>query len=157
MVYPLDPCSCLRTGTWLSSPTVSKSVRRREMRRVVNSTSETTAKAISLDYIIHLKTAHQGFIDAHHTTSIVKLAAIVWRGEQRHELSFGEEFITVFDYLMRPAYQIHVMAIEELRHDVWTERKRDSSVIFAPTLEQRDIGNVRSCDKNRLMRPVKSI
>lgn len=69
----------------------------------------------------YLETAHQRFVNAHHSAGIVEFATVVWRREKRDELPLGEEFITVFDHLMRPAYEIHIMTIQELRHDVWTE------------------------------------
>lgn len=42
-------------------------------------------------------------------TRIVKLAAVVGRREECHELTLGEEFVPIFDHLVGSAYQIKVM------------------------------------------------
>lgn len=40
---------------------------------------------------------------------------------------------------MRSAYEIHVVTIQELWYDIWTECERDTSIIFTPTLKQQAI------------------
>ena len=43
----------------------------------------------------HLERAHQGLINSHHGTGIVKLAAIVGRREHRHQLPLGKELVAI--------------------------------------------------------------
>jgi len=81
----------------------------------------------------NLEGTQQTLIDAHHSTGIVKLAAVVGRAEERDQLALGEELVTVFDYLVSSANQIHVVLLEESRDDVGTKSKRDTTVVFAPT------------------------
>lgn len=90
--------------------------------------------------INHLKTAHQCLVNAHHATSVVEFPAIVGRGKQCDQLTLGKKLVPVLDHLMRSAYQIHIVTIQELGHDVRTKCERDTSVIFAPTLKQRRCG-----------------
>lgn len=44
----------------------------------------------------YLERAHQRFIDAHHCSCIIELAAVIWRGKQCHQLPFRKEFIPIF-------------------------------------------------------------
>lgn len=80
----------------------------------------------------NLEGAEQAFVHAHHGTRIVKLPAVVWRAEQGHELTLGEELVTILDDLVGTADQVHVMLLEEARHHVRSKGKADTSVIFAP-------------------------
>jgi hypothetical protein len=80
----------------------------------------------------YLEGAEQTFVYAHHCTSVVKLAAIVGGAEQRHQLSFGEEFVAIFHYLMGAADQVHVMFLQEPRDDIGSKCERDSTIIFTP-------------------------
>ena len=43
----------------------------------------------------HLERTEERFVHVHHGTSIVKLAAVVRRRENRHELPIREELITI--------------------------------------------------------------
>ncbi len=54
-----------------------------------------TALAESCD----LEGAHQGLVDAHHSSSVVELSAVIRRREQRDQLAFGEELVTVLHHL----------------------------------------------------------
>lgn len=153
MVYRFDLCSFLHTDTSLSFPMASRSAKTKQNERQVRRdnydccVNEQERRGKIRFPANHLKTAHKGFVDAHHSASIVELAAIVRRGEQCNELSFGEKFVTVLDDLMRSAYQIHVVTIQELRHNIWTECKRYSSVVLAPTLSK----NASNYDKRTLI------
>jgi hypothetical protein len=51
----------------------------------------------------HLERTEERFVHAHDGTRVVKLAAVVRRREDRDELAFREEFITVLDDLNSPA------------------------------------------------------
>lgn len=80
----------------------------------------------------NLERAKQTLVHAHHSTRVVELSTIVWRTKQGHELTLGEEFVSIFNDLMSPADQIHVMLLKEARHHVRAEREADTSVVFAP-------------------------
>lgn len=136
MVYLLDPCSFLHIGILPSSLMVLRSAKRCgaiNLECCINDTEDERKEKNSL--VNHLETAHQRFVNTHHSAGIVEFTTVIWRGEKCDELSLGEKFIAIFNHLMRPAYEIHIVTIQELRHDVWTECERDSSVVFAPTLE----------------------
>lgn len=51
---------------------------------------------ISFNY---LEGAHECLIDAHHGAGVVKLAAIVWGGEKRHQLPLRKEFVSILHHL----------------------------------------------------------
>jgi hypothetical protein len=46
-----------------------------------------------------------------------------------HKLQ-GHHGSLVETHLMCPANQIHVMLLQETRHDIWTKSKRYSSIVF---------------------------
>lgn len=81
----------------------------------------------------NLERAKQTLVHAHHSSRVVKLSAVVWCTEQGHELTLGEELVSIFNDLMSPADQIHVMFLEETRHNVRAKCEADTSVIFAPS------------------------
>jgi len=80
----------------------------------------------------NLERAKKAFVDAHHGTSIVKLATIVGRTKERDELTLGEELVAILNDLMGTADEIHVVFLEEPGYDVWSESERDTAVILAP-------------------------
>lgn len=84
----------------------------------------------------YLERTQQALIHAHHCPGIIKLAAVVWCAEKRDELTFREEFVTIFDDLVSSADQIHVMFLQEPGDNVGPEGERDAAVVFAPA---RDI------------------
>lgn len=61
----------------------------------------------------HLEGAEQTFINAHHRSSIIKFTAVVRCTEQCHQLALGEELISVLHDLVRTAYQVHIMFLQE--------------------------------------------
>ena len=79
-----------------------------------------------------LKAAQQTLVDAHHSAGIVEFAAVVRGGEQGDELSLAKELVAILDDLMRAAYQIHVMLLQEAGDDVRAEGEGDAAVVFAP-------------------------
>ena len=54
-------------------------------------------------------------------------------GEERDELSLGEEFISILDDLMCSTNEIHVVFLQETRNDVGTESKRNSTIVLGPS------------------------
>ena len=80
----------------------------------------------------NLERAQQTLIHTHHRPSVVELAAIIGRGEKRDELTLGEELVAVLDDLMRAAYQVHVVLLQEARHHVRAEGEGDAAVVLAP-------------------------
>lgn len=61
------------------------------------------------------------------------LTAIIGGAEQRDQLSFGEKFVTVFDYLMRPANQIEIVLVQKFADHFGAECETDASVVLTPT------------------------
>lgn len=55
----------------------------------------------------YLEGAHQGFVDAHHATCVVKLPAIIWSGEKCDQLAFGKELVSVLHNLCRYTRRYH--------------------------------------------------
>ena len=81
----------------------------------------------------NLERAEQTLVDAHHCTGVVELSTVVRRGEQRDELPLREELISILHNLMRTADEIHVVLLQETRHDIRTKREANSAVVFAPS------------------------
>lgn len=81
----------------------------------------------------YLERAQEAFIDTHHGSSIIKLATIIWRAEQRDKLSFGEELVTILDYLVGTADQVHVVLLQEPRDDIGAECEGNTSIVFTPS------------------------
>ena len=79
-----------------------------------------------------LERAQQTLIHTHHSPSVVELAAVVWCREQRDELALAKELVPVLDDLMRTAYQVHIVLLQEAGHDVWAEGEGNTSIVFAP-------------------------
>ena len=50
-------------------------------------------------YLENLERAHEGLVDRHHGTRVIELAAIVGRREERDQLPFREELVTVLNHL----------------------------------------------------------
>lgn len=66
-----------------------------------------------LSWLQNLEAAHESIVDGHHGAGIVELSAVVRRGEECNELTLSEEFVAVFNDLMRAANQIYVMFLSE--------------------------------------------
>lgn len=79
-----------------------------------------------------LEGAQETLIDRHHGTSIVELATVVGSREECDQLAFGEELISVLHDLMRTAYQVHVMLLQESRNDVRAEGEGNTAIVFTP-------------------------
>jgi hypothetical protein len=80
----------------------------------------------------NLERAKKALVDAHHSTSIVKLAAVVGSAEKRNELTLGKELISILDDLMGTADEVHVVFLQEARHYIRTKGERDTTVVLAP-------------------------
>lgn len=61
----------------------------------------------------NLEGTQQTLVDTHHGTGIVKLSTVVGGTEQSYQLALGEELISVLDYLVGSADQVHVMFLQE--------------------------------------------
>lgn len=81
----------------------------------------------------NLERTQQTLIHTHHGTCIIKLAAVIRSAEQGHKLSFAKELVAVLHNLMCATDQIHVVLLEESRHNIRAESERHSTIIFAPT------------------------
>ena len=68
-----------------------------------------------------LEGAHQRVVDGHHRAGVVKLAAVVGGGEDRHQLPLGEELVAVLDHLVRAAHEVEVVLVEKGGDDVGAE------------------------------------
>lgn len=80
----------------------------------------------------YLERTKQGLIDAHHRTSIVKLATIVWRAENSDELSLGEKLVPLLHDLMRPYDELEVVLLQEAGDDVSSKREGNAAVVLSP-------------------------
>ena len=83
----------------------------------------------------NLKAAHKSLINAHHCTRVVKLAAIVRCAEKGNKLATLEEFVAVFDDLMRAADQVDVMLLVKLSHHLLAKCKGDPAIVVAICLD----------------------
>lgn len=100
--------------TFAFSRLASKSVGRREINKLFKIDEVVGAVA-------YLERTQQALINAHHGTGVVELSAVVWRREQRNQLSLREELVAVLNDLVSAAYQVHVVLLEESRDDIWAE------------------------------------
>lgn len=80
----------------------------------------------------HLERAQETLIDTHHGTRVVEFTTVVRRAEQRHQLALREELVPILHNLVRTAYQVHVVFLQEARHHVRAKGERDATVVFAP-------------------------
>lgn len=94
--------SPLRTGTWLFFLTASGSERKDEVRWWIHEMhiNQDSCYDTTKQWVLYLKGAHKGLVHAHHAACVVKLPAVVWGREQRHQLSFGKELVAVFNNLV---------------------------------------------------------
>ena len=81
-----------------------------------------------------LKAAHERLIDGHHRARVVKLAAVIRRTKQGHELASLEEFIAILHDLMSSTNQVDVVLLVELAHNVLSEGKTDTTIIISVVL-----------------------
>lgn len=49
----------------------------------------------------YLEGTHEGLVDAHHATCVVKLPAVIWSGEKCDQLAFGKELVSILHNLRR--------------------------------------------------------
>lgn len=101
------PHSDLHTGTWPFSQKASISV----TETICNQIPKKLTFKACIKRATCLERAHECLINGHHAASVVKFATVVGRREKRHQLSLGEEFIAVFDNLVRSAYQVQIVSI----------------------------------------------
>jgi len=81
---------------------------------------------------MYLERTEQTLIHTHHSSSVIKLAAVIRRTEKCHQLSFREKLVPVFDHLMCSADKVHVMFLQKSRYDIWTECEGDAAIVFTP-------------------------
>lgn len=61
---------------------------------------------VNVDRCVHvcclryLEGAHEGFVDTHHATCVIKLPAVVWGRKQCDQLAFGKELISILHNLL---------------------------------------------------------
>ena len=80
----------------------------------------------------YLERAQQAFVNTHHGSSVVKLATVVGGAEERHQLSLGEEFVTVLHYLVCTANEVHVMFLQEPGDYIRSEGEGNSTIVLTP-------------------------
>lgn len=61
----------------------------------------------------NLEGTEQALVDAHHGASIVEFTAVVGGAEEGNQLSLGEELVSVLDYLVSTADQVHVVLLQK--------------------------------------------
>ena len=82
----------------------------------------------------YLERADEIFVDAHHGAAVVKFASVVGCGEDGDELTFGEEFVSVFNYLMCATDEVKAVFMEELGDDGFAKYKGYvADVVFCPS------------------------
>jgi hypothetical protein len=84
--------------------------------------------------VMYLEGTKQSFIDAHHCPGIIEFAAVIRSTEDSDEVSFGEEFISLFYDLMSSTNQFQTMLFQESRDDVFPKYKRDATVVHVPSV-----------------------
>merc|ERR1719474_8195 len=82
----------------------------------------------------YLERTHECFVDRHHAPGIVELPAVVGRREEGDQLPLGKELVAVLDHLMGSAYEVQVVAVEELADHVSSEGKAHAPIVLTPAL-----------------------
>ena len=59
-------------------------------------------------------------------------SAIVWCAKNGHQSSIVPELVPILHNLMCSTNEIHVVLLQESRHNVRSEGERDTSVVLAP-------------------------
>ena len=63
----------------------------------------------------YLEGAHEGFVNTHHATCIVKLPAVVWSREKCDQLAFGKELISILHNLLGDTWRYSAAYIDRYR------------------------------------------
>ena len=79
-----------------------------------------------------LEGAHQRIVNAHHSSRVLKLPAIVGSRENGHQLSLCEELVAFLDHLMRPADEVDVVLLQKVRHHIAAEDETHASLVLRP-------------------------
>ena len=82
----------------------------------------------------NLERTHQWLVDAHDRAWIVELSAIIWCAKNCYQLSFCKKFVTLFDDLMRSAYQVDILLFQKIWHYVSSENEAYTSFVLLPSL-----------------------
>ncbi|EPY31835.1 protein phosphatase [Strigomonas culicis] len=78
--------------------------------------------------------ALQLVVDRHDRRIVVKLAAVVGRREDRHELAAREEAVAALHHLVRAHDEVHVHHVQKVVHDVLAEEIAHAAVAFQKAL-----------------------
>ena len=81
-----------------------------------------------------LKGAEQVCRNVHDGCSVVKLSAVIRCRKQRNQLPCPKELVAVLHHLVRTCNQVKLVKLQELLHNLWPERERDTTVVFSPRL-----------------------
>lgn len=81
-----------------------------------------------------MKGTHERLVHRHHAARVVKLATVVGRREEGHQLAFGEKLIPILHHLVSATDEIEIVPVEEFRHNIRPEGERHATIVLAPAL-----------------------
>ena len=105
----------------------SISIRSRGHSRAANTT-------LLLRRLQYLEATHEGIINAHHGTRVIKLPTVIWRTEHRNQLLFGKELVPVLNDLMCSTDEVQVVLGEDSLDDIRAKDVRDAAVVAVPAV-----------------------
>jgi len=99
----------------------------------------------------YLERAQEGFVDTHHRACVVELSAVVWRAEQRDEMSFREELVAVLDDLGKvDSKSAIVRYVDQVVHEgVRRERGTTHEASMSPPCAKHQLISLREHGSNR--------
>lgn len=87
---------------------------------------------VQLEFV-YLERAIHIFRNSHRSTSIVKLAAVVWCWENGNKASIGKKFISILYYLMSSCNQIQIQFLANIHNNILPKCVRCATSVRLPT------------------------
>lgn len=85
-------------------------------------------------HISYLKRAQQILINGHKRSCIVEFPAIIRSGKYCNQLTFCEEFITIFNNLMSTTNKIKIVFMQKFRNYIRSKCVGNPSIINIPSV-----------------------
>jgi hypothetical protein len=82
----------------------------------------------------NLEAAHELLIHRHHSPGIVKLPAVVGRGEDGDELPLPEELVPILHNLMGAHDEVKVELLQKVRNHIRPVRVAHTPIVLTPPL-----------------------
>mmetsp|Transcript_7817 Transcript_7817/g.24315 ORF Transcript_7817/g.24315 Transcript_7817/m.24315 type:complete len:352 (-) Transcript_7817:3-1058(-) len=84
------------------------------------------------DWLQHFEGTQQVLVNAHQSTCIVELPAVIRRGKDGHELAACKKLVAVLDNLVRTGYEIQVVLLAKASDNLRSKCEGHAPVVVAP-------------------------